>query len=132
MRLCLDTSAYSQFKKGEPEAVKIIDEATEVCVPVTVLGELRAGFRCGSRYDKNEEELVKFLEHSAVRILDLCEPASRHYANIYEQLRRNGTPVPTNDMWIAAAALHDGATILTFDPHFELIRGVGVMLLKSY
>ena len=132
MRLCLDTSAYSQFKKGEPQAVKIIDEATEVCVPVTVVGELRAGFRCGSRYDKNDEELVKFLEHSAVRVLDLNEPASRHYADIYAQLRRDGTPVPTNDMWIAAAALHDGATILTFDPHFELIRGVGVILLESY
>lgn len=131
MRLCLDTSAYSHFKAGHRGAIAVISTAKTVAVPVIVLGELRAGFRLGGRHDKNEAELRDFLGNPAVQVLNVDEEASFHYAEIFVELRRQGTPVPTNDMWIAALAIREGATVLTFDAHFDLIRRVGVCLLSG-
>lgn len=130
MRLCLDTSAYSHFRRGEAQAVNTISRASEVCIPVIVLGELRAGFRHGGRSDKNERELSEFLQHRLVRVLDVDDEVSQCYAEIYADLRAAGTPVPTNDLWIAAIALKDGLTVLTYDQHFSAVRSVGIKLLK--
>jgi predicted nucleic acid-binding protein len=95
-----------------------------VGIPAIVLGELRAGFRVGQRYERNESELRAFMESPVVQCLDVDADASFCYAEIYLELRRKGTPIPSNDMWIAALAMREGATILTFDAHFELIDKV--------
>jgi tRNA(fMet)-specific endonuclease VapC len=129
MRLCLDTSAYSNFKSGDPQTVSIISSAKDVGVPAIVLGELRGGFALGSRREKNEAELRSFLDSPPVRVLEVNEETSQFYAQIFVELRQGGTPIPTNDMWIAAMALQEGATILTCDSHFELIRCVGTRLM---
>lgn len=129
-RLCLDTSAYSLWQRGHPEAGRLLDRCPEVGVPAIVIGELRAGFRQGSREQKNEEELRRFFANPCVRVLDVDEEAATQYAQIVFDLSRAGTPVPTNDIWIAAVALREGMTLLTFDDHFSRIRRVGVHLLK--
>lgn len=128
-KLCLDTSAYTKFKAGEPQSAKIISGAMVVGVPSIVLGELRAGFRLGKRYEQNEAELSAFLGSTSVQCWDVDESASYHYAEIFLELRRNGTPIPTNDIWIAALAAREGATVLTFDSHFDLIKRVGTCFL---
>ncbi|HEY9868373.1 MAG TPA: type II toxin-antitoxin system VapC family toxin [Candidatus Obscuribacterales bacterium] len=125
------SESLPNFKAGEPQAADIIARARTVCLPTIVLGELRAGFRLGKHQERNESELQAFLLNSAVRIMEVDEEASYHYAEIFAELRRRGTPVPTNDMWIAALAVRDGATILTFDEHFEFIRRVGTHLLRG-
>lgn len=130
MSLCLDTSAYSHFKAANQEVTEIISTAKTVGIPAIVLGELRAGFRLGQRCQDNEAELRAFLANPSVRVLNVDEEASHCYAEIFLELRHNGTPVPTNDMWIAALALREGATIVTFDAHFDLIRRVGLVLLR--
>lgn len=127
--ICLDTSAYSHFRRGEAQAVAAIESARSVAVPAVVLGELRAGFRLGSLAERNEIELRRFLAHSAVSILDVDDEAATHYAELIVELRRAGRPLPTNDIWIAALALRDGATVLTYDAHFEHMRRVGVRVL---
>lgn len=128
-RVCVDTSAYSHFCRGDSGAVTLIRRARAVGVPAVVLGELRTGFRLGARADDNERELTRFLEQPVVSVLDVDEEAASHYADLMVALRRAGTPVPSNDVWIAAVALRDGATVLTYDGDFARIPRVGVHLL---
>lgn len=127
--ICLDTSAYSHFRRGETDAVAAIESARNVAVPAVVLGELRAGFRLGSLSERNEAELRRFLAHPAVAVLDVDDEAATHYAELIVELRKAGRPLPTNDIWIAALALREGATVLTYDAHFEQLRRVGVRVL---
>lgn len=131
MRICLDTSGYSHFRRGMPEAVRTVTRARTVLVPAIVLGELRVGFRLGTRRDENEERLRQFIEESVVAILNVDDDAASHYADIVAELRRHGTPIPTNDIWIAALAAREGATVLTTDSHFAYIGRVGSVILSS-
>lgn len=128
-RLCLDTSAYSHFQRGDARAVELIDQAEWVGVPAIVLGELRAGFQLGGQRERNERELHAFLANPAVELLTVDGEVSQHYADIVADLRRRGTPLPTNDMWIAATAARAGAIVLTYDEHFDVISRVGSVLL---
>lgn len=128
-RLCLDTSAYSHLKTGHPATVGIVSESRSVMIPSIVLGELRAGFRLGTRLDRNDAELKAFLSSPVVQILEVDDEAASHYAQIFVDLRRKGTPIPTNDIWIAALAMREGATILTFDSDFGFIERLAVLRL---
>ncbi len=129
MRFCLDTSAYSQFKRGEPQVADLLDRAEWVGVPVIVLGELAVGFRQGRRRAVNEQELEQFLANAAVDVLALGEDIAPIYADIVSDLRRAGTPLPANDIWIAAIAARHGAPVLTFDAHFRSIGRIGSTVL---
>lgn len=108
----------------------LLDQAEWIAVPTVVLGELRAGFLQGSRSTRNEAELLGFLAHPVVSVLTVDDEVSRHYASIVVDLRRLGTPVPTNDVWIAATAARHGALVLTYDAHFRAIGGVGSRILE--
>ena len=130
MRICLDTSGYSHFRRGVPEAVQAVTRAKSVLVPSIVLGELRVGFRLGTRRVENDERLREFIEEPVVAVLDVDDEAALHYADIVVELRRGGTPVPTNDIWIAALAAREGATVLTSDGHFAHIGRVGSVILS--
>ena len=129
-RYCLDTSAYSQYRRGGERVVELLDRAEWIGVPVVTLGELRTGFLLGGQSERNEAELLDFLSNPVVEALEFDAEVSRHYAEIVVDLRRSGTPVPTNDVWIAAAAARVGALVLTFDAHFEKIKRVGSLILK--
>jgi tRNA(fMet)-specific endonuclease VapC len=128
--LCLDTSAYSHFKRGDAAAVDTIARSRRLVIPSIVLGELRAGFLAGNRSSANERELGAFLSNPIVEVLDADEPASVIYAEIVHQLRRAGTPLPSNDIWIASLAAREGVPVLTYDAHFQSIPRIGVRLLE--
>lgn len=128
-RFCLDTSAYSHFKRGHSPAVDALSHASWVGVPTIVLGELRTGFLLGGRPERNEVELGRFLANAVVEILDVDDEAARVYSEIVVALRRAGTPVPTNDIWIAALAAREGAPVLTYDEHFTAIARIGARVL---
>jgi tRNA(fMet)-specific endonuclease VapC len=128
-RICLDTSAYGHFKRRELAAVEVVTAASEVLVPSVVLGELRTGFRLGNRRLQNEKELRQFLASGAVRVVDVDDDVSSIYADIVIELREAGTPIPTNDVWIAASAAREAATVVTYDGHFDRVRRVGVRIL---
>ena len=130
-RYCVDTSAYSRFQLGERQVIEILDAAEWIGVPVVALGELRAGFLAGGRAARNEAELRAFLENPVVATLVVDDEVSRHYAAMVGDLRRAGTPVPTNDLWIAATAARSGALVLTYDRHFESIDRVGSVVLRD-
>lgn len=128
---CLDTSAYSNFRRGNEEVATLLDQAESVGVSTVVLGELRTGFLLGGRQRHNETELAAFLDNPVVEVLPVDSETSRHYAEIVAELRKAGTPVPTNDIWIAATAARSGVTVLTCDDHFERIARVGSVVVDG-
>lgn len=119
--ILLDTSAYTLLSYGHSEALRYIQSAEQILLPVVVLGELYSGFAYGSRTDENRRVLNEFYRENRVVITTLSTDTAEQYAKIYTLLRRIGRPIPTNDMWIAAAALEHGARLLTADSHFSHI-----------
>ena len=100
-----------------------------VHVPAVVLGELRAGFELGDRLLQNMATLEAFLAESFVRIVTIDAKVAVNYGRLFASLRKAGTPVPLNDIWIAACAQQIGAPVLTFDRDFTVMPGLDVELL---
>ena len=124
IRILLDTNAYVAFKQGEKDAVEILRRVDRVGISVVVLGELLGGFAAGKREDRNRIELDAFLDSPRVNIVPVNRDTTRYYASIYKQLREKGKPIPSNDMWIAAAALQHEYIVFTYDKHFGQIDGL--------
>ena len=123
-RQLLDSSAYITFKKRHPEIVETLSRAEKIRVSPIVLGELRAGFLHGSKRERNERELRILLESPRVSVLAVNEETSERYATIRVALKKAGTPVAANDIWIAASAMQHGLPILTSDRDFQKIPQV--------
>ena len=121
MRLALDTNRYTDLCRGESPVVEMVESAAEVWLPFIVVGELRAGFAVGTQGPRNEAVLRRFLMKPDVAILYADEQTTHHYANVYRQLRKQGTPIPTNDMWIAALVLQHSLVLCARDAHFEAL-----------
>ena len=121
MKLALDTNCYSDLCRGDQAITTIVARAHTVFLPFVVVAELRAGFGHGTKARTNERSLQRFLAKPGVDILFATEATTHHYAMIYTQLRAQGTPVPANDLWIAALALENGLALLTRDSHFARI-----------
>jgi len=119
MRVALDTNRYVDFCRGEPEAVQVVQQAHEIFLPFVVIAELRAGFLCGTRGRQNERTLTKFLNSDRVRVLHTDEQTTHHYARLFKQLREQGTPIPTNDIWIAALVAQHDLALFARDRHFD-------------
>lgn len=128
-RYILDTSAYSNFKRGRQDVVDLIDDADWIGVPSIVLGELWSGFLQGLRVRENEIALREFLGNPAVDEVAVDGHVARVYAEIVLSLRQIGMPLPVNDIWIAACAATTGASVLTYDDHFRHIRRIGSVVL---
>ncbi len=130
-RFLLDTSAYSAWARGYAPLKAPLQHAAEVCVSVVVLGELMVGFRRGRFREQNESRLRDFLSTPRVKLLVVDEDTVPPYAAIHEELRRRGSPVGHNDMWIAATAYQHGLRVLTLDGDFKKIPHVLVDLIES-
>lgn len=122
--VCLDTSAYSRLQRGHPALRERLETADEVWVPATVLGELHAGFFLGSKRNQNARELEEFLAQPGIRVVAVTESVAERYGAIVKQLRDQGTPIPTNDIWVAAAALETGARLIAYGDHFRHVPGL--------
>lgn len=125
MKIALDTNAYADWKKGV-RWHREISEADEVHLSTTALGELYYGFACGDRQVKNLGRLAKFLDVPCVHVNEVTKETAACYGDLKKYLRANGTPIPENDIWIAAACIVEGATLLTSDKHFEHLPQVRV------
>ena len=124
MRLALDTNRYTDLCRGEAFVVGTVEQADEVWLPFIVVGELRAGFAVGSQGPRNEAVLRRFLLKPGVGILYAGEQTTHHYANVYRQLRKQGTPIPTNDMWISALVLEHSLVLCARDAHFDALAQI--------
>ena len=124
MKIMLDTSAYVGFKRNAVEALEMIVKAELIVFSPVVMGELMFGFRNGTRFKENMDDLDRFLKHEAVDLVPIGKITSDRYSRIAVKLRQQGTPIPTNDIWIAAQAMEQGAELITSDQHFDKINGL--------
>lgn len=129
MRLVLDTSTYCDYAEGLPDVVDIMATHSQyLSIPSIVLGELHFGFMKGSRQQFNEKKLRQIISRLKIEIIDGNADVARKYADIYRSLERKGTPIPINDVWIAACCMEVGGTLLTRDQHFEAVDQIEMIV----
>ena len=104
--------------------VEIVTAAERILFSPVVMGELMFGFRNGARFAENMVELEKLLQHDAVELIQIGKTTADRYSRIAAYLRQQGTPIPTNDIWIAAQTMEFGAELITSDRHFEKVSGL--------
>lgn len=119
MRIALDTNRYVDLCKGDEVTVRLVSSAEAVFLPFVVVAELRAGFVLGKRTAENERVLRRFLLKPGVSVLYPDDQTTHHYAAAFRQLRVQGTPIPTNDLWIAALVLQHNLRLRDRDRHFD-------------
>ena len=124
MKIMLDTSAYVGFKRNITEVIEVIANSEIILFSPVVLGELMFGFRSGTKFKKNMHDLNEFINHDVVELMPMGKITADRYSRIATQLRQQGTPIPTNDIWIAAQSIEHGAELITSDQHFEKINGL--------
>lgn len=119
MKVVIDANRYVDFCKGDGHAVDVVQKAERLFLPFIVVAELRSGFRCGNRGKENERSLIRFLNSDRVSVLYADDQTTHHYANLFYQLRAQGTPLPTNDLWIAALVVQYNFILFSRDKHFD-------------
>ena len=129
-KILLDTSAYSALFRGNDQVREILQEVVEVAFNPVVLGELMSGFSGGRFEIRNRQLLKEFLDTPRVRVYSIDGDTSERYAAVWLHLRREGTPIPTNDLWIAASAMQHGLTVLTADIHFLKVPQVLTRIIE--
>jgi tRNA(fMet)-specific endonuclease VapC len=118
----LDTNALSAVAEGDPRLAPVLRRTVQVAVPVIVLGEYRCGVSQSRYRQRYEQWLAEFLPHSVV--LDVDQETAIHYARLRTELKKAGTPIPSNDVWIAALSRQHGLPVLTRDRHFKMVSGL--------
>jgi tRNA(fMet)-specific endonuclease VapC len=124
VRILLDTSAYSQLARGHRRVATLVRSASSLAFSTIVVGELLAGFRRGARLRENLAELERFLRQPRVLLVPVTWTTADRFGRIAAALRRRGTPIPSNDIWIAAHALETGTELIAFDDHFRYVDGL--------
>jgi len=119
VRVALDTNRLTDLFQGDSELADRLGECDEVWLPLMVLAEMKAGFHGGSQQHRNEVLLQSFLAKPTVGIMLPARETAEHYARLFVQLKRAGTPIPDNDLWIAALALEHDLQLITRDNHFK-------------
>ncbi len=119
--MVLDTNALSAAADNDPAVITLLARAEQMAIPVVVLGEYRYGI-AQSRHRVSYENWLKALVNDCL-VLDIHEPTTRYYAEITLELRRKGTPIPTNDIWIAALCREHDLPLLSRDQHFDQVTG---------
>jgi predicted nucleic acid-binding protein len=119
VKLALDTNRYVDLCRGEEKTARLVSTAERVFLPFVVVAELRAGFALGRKGADNERVLRRFLLKNGVEVLYADDQTTLMYASLFRQLRVAGTPIPTNDIWVAALALQSNSVLHDRDRHFD-------------
>ena len=120
----IDTHIYSHAMRADPAVVSLLQRASRIAMSSISIGELLSGFKGGARERENRDELAEFLDTPRVSICRVSEDTAEFYAEILNQLRSAGTPIPTNDIWIAAQAMEHGLRLVSMDRHFASVSGL--------
>jgi predicted nucleic acid-binding protein len=118
----LDTNALSAVADGDPALEPLLQRPSELSLPVIVLGEYRYGIWQSTERKHYEQWLMESLPN--YRILDVDEETAVHYASVRAETKSAGTPIPSNDVWIAALCRQYGLPLLSRDKHFDSVTGL--------
>lgn len=123
-RILIDTNIYSWALRGDPEVVDVLRQVSHIGFSAVSIGELLSGFKAGSREKENRRELGTFLDSPRVILYSANEATAEYYSLILNQLKQKGTPIPTNDIWIASVAFQHGLPLYTMDQLFSYVEGL--------
>jgi tRNA(fMet)-specific endonuclease VapC len=123
-KIIIDTNAYTAFMTGDEYILDALAEAETTFLSAIVIGELHAGFRGGTRWSDNKAQLTRFQQKTTVRILDVTAETAELFGQIKHSLKKAGTPIPLNDVWLASQAIETGSIIVTYDAHFAKVPGI--------
>ena len=124
----VDTNIVSGLFRGESSVRDILQGFKSIYVPLPVLGELLFGFALGRREAENRRRLDQFLSQSSVELCPMSPYTAEYYAVLMAALRKNGTPLPTNDVWIAAVACAEKVPLISRDSHFTKVHGLQLII----
>lgn len=125
--LVIDTNFYSALARGNERTKQLIRSSEEIALPHIVIGELLGGFRYGTKFDKNFSDLQKMLSRPSCRVLMPSMETANIYGKLYARLKKKGSIIPTNDIWIAALTLEYEGKLATFDTDFDSIRELEII-----
>lgn len=120
--MILDTNALSAYFDRSANLIEIVSQAREIVIPVIVVGEYGHGIARSRYREAYERSLGRMLERCT--ILDVNNTTARHYTSIRLELRAAGTPIPANDVWIAALSRQHSMPIVSRDGHFDFVAGI--------
>jgi tRNA(fMet)-specific endonuclease VapC len=118
----LDTNGLSAVAEGDPALEPILRKAAQVAIPVVVLGEYRYGISQSRDRKRYEQWLCEYLPK--FRVLEIDERTTISYASIRLELKKAGTPIPSNDAWIAALCRQHSLPVVSRDRHFDAVPGI--------
>jgi tRNA(fMet)-specific endonuclease VapC len=118
----LDTNGLSAVADGDPALEPILRKAIQVAIPVVVLGEYRYGISQSRDRNRYQQWLSEYL--SKFRILDIDEGTTISYSAVRLELKKAGTPIPSNDVWIAALCRQHSLPVVSRDRHFDAVPGI--------
>ena len=119
--ILIDTNIYSEAMRGNAAVVDTLRRIPHIGFSSISVGELLSGFKSGNREQKNRQELSAFLASPRVMLYTVDKDTAEHYSSVQHRLRKKGTPIPTNDIWIAAVALQHSLPVYTMDKHFNKV-----------
>ena len=126
----LDSNAIIALLDGNKAVARMLENVQQVLVPAIVCGEIDAGAQGDTKRERaTREAFASFLEMEQVAVLPVIRKTGEFYARIYSFLKSVGTPIPTNDIWIAAAVLETGGLLITTDRH---LLALPLIMAKTY
>jgi predicted nucleic acid-binding protein len=120
--MLVDTNALSALAAGDETLIQTIEKVPRLCVTIISLGE----YSYGIAQSRHEIELTRWLDAFLQRadVLYLRRETLPHYAKVRRQLKKDGTPIPANDCWIAALAKEHRLPVVSLDKHFDAVKGL--------
>lgn len=128
--IALDTNVLIDFCQN-PEGYKTsrIASFDQIIIPSVVIGEFKAGIFATKRGAESLSRLQELLAYASVTTVPITDRTAEFYAKVYQALRKEGTPIPQNDMWIAASVIEHGADLATHDDHFHFVPMLSVVMV---
>lgn len=123
----IDTNVIIRVLKGQTELFSLFDDMEKLFVSSISVGELMYGAELSKNRDDNAEGYYSFCQQMNVLVPD--EEVSLQYGKVKAQLKRNGTPIPENDIWIAATAIAGKLTLITADSDFKMVEGLHLEMM---
>ena len=126
----LDSNAIIALLDGNKAVARMLENVQQVLVPAIVCGEIDAGAQGDTKRERaTREAFTSFLEMEQVAVLPVIRKTGEFYARIFSFLKSVGTPIPTNDIWIAAGVLETGGLLITADRH---LLALPLIMTKTY
>jgi tRNA(fMet)-specific endonuclease VapC len=123
-RYLLDTNIIVDYLRNNKFATDFIDNNLNCFVSAIVCGELLYGAAYSTNPNKHLKQFNEFIKNISVLTVD--QETAKYYGEIKSNLRKSGTPIPENDIWIAAIAIQHGFTLATNDKHFKNINSLNI------